>query len=125
MCDNCPATANGPAQAEVPNVGNQVDGTFAWTAGQVLEAATPGSTYWGPASYFAANPEVMLTGRQRDDDQDGYGNKCDADFTPTGALIGSGDLYSYRALTGKAPGPKCPSCPLACEAGALRSCESP
>lgn len=199
VCDNCPATANGPAQAEVPNVGNQVDGTVAWTAGQVLEAATPGSTYWGtgappfgdgvgdacdncprarnprvvpalsvwgPASYFAGNPEVMLTGRQRDDDQDGYGNKCDADFTATGALvgsadltqfrassgksraamncgtsglvpcaifdldeggtlIGSGDLYSYRALTGKAAGPKCPSCPLACEAGALRSCESP
>jgi Right handed beta helix region/Thrombospondin type 3 repeat len=37
--------------------------------------------------------------------------------------IGALDLIRFRALNGLAPGPKCATCPLACEAGALRSCE--
>jgi hypothetical protein len=32
------------------------------------------------ATFLAANPWATLTGGQRDDDADGVGNKCDADF---------------------------------------------
>jgi hypothetical protein len=56
----------------------------------------------------AANPRVVppgswatLTGGQRDDDHDGYGNRCDADFTASGAVVASGDLAQYRASSGK------------------------
>ena len=37
--------------------------------------------------------------------------------------IGALDLVRFRALSGWAPGPKCALCPLACEAGTLRSCD--
>lgn len=51
--------------------------------------------------FLATNPWATLTGGQRDDDRDGYGNVCDADFTPTGTLIGTGDLTQFRASNGK------------------------
>jgi len=51
--------------------------------------------------FLAANPWATLTGGQRDDDHDGYGNLCDADFTATGALVGSSDLAQYRTASGK------------------------
>jgi hypothetical protein len=115
--DNCKDTPNGPAQAAVTNVGNQIDGTTAWTAGQVLEASLVG----GPDGVGdacdncprAVNPResatfltttgawATLTGGQRDDDHDGFGNKCDADFTPTGALVGTADLTQFRASNNK------------------------
>jgi len=124
--------ANGPAQAAVLNVGNQIDGTTVWTVGQVLESTLPAGPVGGGAPgtgdgvgdacdscprarnprvvpalaaseavFFAANQWATLTGGQRDDDHDGFGNKCDADFTPTGALVGSSDLTQYRASSGK------------------------
>ena len=51
--------------------------------------------------FLAANAWATLTGGQRDDDHDGYGNRCDGDFTATGALIGTNDLTQYRASSGK------------------------
>ena len=118
------------------------------------------------ATWLATNPWAVVTGGQRDDDLDGFGNKCDAKFigNPTqsvggtdlaefrasnsksredsncgtsGALscaifdldegagnaIGGQDLGRFRALNAAPPGPKCPACPLTCEAGAQRSCE--
>ncbi len=118
------------------------------------------------ATWLAANPWAVLTGGQRDDDADGFGNKCDAKFPNisgalvatadlaafrtahgksrersdcgvahsrscaifdldegTGRLISTGDIARFRALNGSAPGPKCSTCPLVCEAGALRTCE--
>jgi hypothetical protein len=116
------------------------------------------------ADFLATNPWATLTGGQRDDDHDGYGNRCDAKFPgnsgslvnatdlaqfrlsngknrttdtcgyggnlPCGvfdldestSLIGSGDLARFRQLNGKLVGPKCPTCPLSCEAGASGSC---
>jgi len=44
------------------------------------------------------------------------------DLDETGAVINSGDLGVFRLLNGKAPGPKCPTCPLACSAGVDGSC---
>ena len=116
------------------------------------------------AAYLAANAWATLTGGQRDDDHDGYGNPCDAKFPGTaGAAVGPTDLAQFRAsnnksrtldvcgaagnrpcaiydldetntaigpadlarfrlLNNKVPGPKCPSCPLACTAGTAGSC---
>jgi hypothetical protein len=37
--------------------------------------------------------------------------------------INGADTSRYKKLIGFPPGPKCTACPLACEAGALRSCE--
>ena len=42
-----------------------------------------------------------MTGGQRDDDHDGFGNKCDADFTPTGVNVGLGDTAQFNASFGK------------------------
>jgi hypothetical protein len=54
------------------------------------------------AAFFTANQWATLTGGQRDDDHDGYGNKCDGDFTVSGALTGTLDLTQWRAGNGKA-----------------------
>jgi hypothetical protein len=119
-----------------------------------------------PSTFVTTNTWATLTGGQRDDDHDGFGNKCDGDFTPTGINVGSGDTAQYipsltksrSALTGcgsaagercsrydldeagvaigsgdttvyatvaapatpllgRAKGPKCPACPLACVVG--------
>lgn len=159
-CDNCPSQANadqadGGGGFELPpdGVGDACD--------SCVRAANPREA----PEFLASHPWAVLTGGQRDDDLDGYGNQCDAkfpgslgtivgsgdlaqfrassgksrasvtcgqggflpcaifDLDQTGALIGSGDLARYRALSGKLPGPRCASCPLECEAGALRSCE--
>ena len=58
------------------------------------------------ANCLTFNPWATLTGGQRDDDHDGYGNKCDAKFT-TGSLVNTNDLTQFRASNGKAPSPKC------------------
>ena len=47
------------------------------------------------ASFLGANPWATLTGGQRDDDHDGYGNKCDAKFPGVaGLFVSNGDLTS-------------------------------
>ena len=51
--------------------------------------------------FLAANAWATLTGGQRDDDHDGYGNRCDADFTTFGRFVGSADLYQMRASMGR------------------------
>ncbi len=54
------------------------------------------------AAFFTANQWATLTGGQRDDDHDGFGNKCDGDFTVAGALTGTSDLAQWRGGNGKA-----------------------
>jgi len=45
------------------------------------------------------------------------------DLDERGSLINSADLAVFRSLSGKAAGPKCPDCPLACSAGSDGSCD--
>jgi len=52
-----------------------------------------------PATFLAANPWAILTGGQRDDDGDGFGNVCDADFpgTSQGGTVNAADTAQYKA----------------------------
>jgi len=120
--------ANGPAQAAVANVGNQIDGSVLWPgspAGSTTEGSKPAGPAGGGApplgdgvgdacdnctqarnprqvaTFVTTNTWATLTGQQRDDDHDGYGNKCDGDFTPTGALVGPADTTQYQSAVTK------------------------
>ncbi len=152
--DNCPFTPN-PLQEETD--GDRV--------GDACDNCTQVSNPRAAPGFLAANPWAALTGGQRDDDHDGYGNRCDAKFPgETGANvnaadreemsaamgksrkgdlcgtlgsepcavfdldertvpnINAADLARFKLLTGAPPGPKCPTCPLACVAGTDASC---
>ena len=53
------------------------------------------------ADALAALPGAKLSGGQRDDDSDGFGNACDGKFTG-GTVVGSADLTELRASLGQA-----------------------
>ncbi len=152
--DNCPTVANADqADGDGDLVGNVCDNCTTLANPRIADI---------PA-FLSANTWATLTGGQRDDDHDGFGNRCDADFTATGALVGSADLVQfrassgknrtgdtcgtegtrpcaafdldetglligssdltiYRSLSGKAAGPRCTTCPLACNAGSTGAC---
>ena len=152
-CDDCASIANDDqADADADGAGNVCDNCTSMANPRVA------------AGFLASNSWATLTGGQRDDDHDGYGNKCDAkfpgvagllvgnpdliqfrsssgknravdscgttgtrpcaifDLDEVGTLNGPGDLNQFRLLNGKAPGPKCTACPLACAAGTAGTC---
>jgi len=92
--DNCPNVSNASqADADADGVGDACD--------NCVNVSNPRV---GPTTsvFLANNPWATLTGDQRDDDHDGYGNRCDAKFPgTTGAVVGSGDLGQFRASNGK------------------------
>jgi hypothetical protein len=44
------------------------------------------------------------------------------DLDEASLLLGTPDLNQFRLLNGKAPGPRCTTCPLTCTAGTTGTC---
>ena len=128
-CDNCVSIANprvdatflgnnpwatltgGQRDDDHDGYGNRCDASF--TSGALVGGAD--------LTQFRAS-----NGKARASDLCGTaGNRPCAifDLDEASLLIDSGDLTQFRLLNGKAPGPKCPSCPLACTAGTSGSCQ--
>ena len=109
-CDNCPTVANAPSprvktrtQADVDHdgVGDACDNCV-WTP-------NPRYDLGDPANYTRVDGHLFrtTTGGQLDDDANGLGNACDADYNGDG-VVDASDQALVEADFGKARGRPCP-----------------
>jgi hypothetical protein len=91
--DNCPTVANADQQDGNGGLGAPADGV-----GNACDNCLNANNPRVAAGFLTTNPWATLTGGQRDDDHDGYGNRCDAKFVGLpSANVGGLDLAQFRA----------------------------
>jgi hypothetical protein len=133
VCDNCVNISNPRVTPDAPSYlsanawatltggqrdddhdgyGNKCDAHFPGVPGLIVAA--------GDLTQFRAS-----NGKSRTGDNCGTtGTRPCAifDLDEASALLGAPDLALFRTLNGKAPGSKCSSCPLLCQAGTAGTC---
>ena len=106
-CVDCPSTSTATASATTSTTArrSRTPTRRTTTATAWATCATTARRSSNPrvaANFLSTNQWATLTGGQRDDDHDGYGNKCDANFPGVaGLFVGTGDLTQFRASNGK------------------------